>query len=82
VNAKKISLIRDFPKASGWYATEQEHGIPVGDIADQSDLKARYLWRNDKKVGPIARGFKIHGMRGIDIDCWNSLCLGALRVSI
>lgn len=55
IHAKKVSLVRRFPAENGWYFGDHEHDIPSGDEIEFSN-QARYLWRIDKRVGPVARG--------------------------
>ncbi|VVC02028.1 Uncharacterised protein [uncultured archaeon] len=56
VHAKAVDLVADFPaKTERWYAADAKHDIPTGkEVAYSQD--ARYLWRTDSRVGPVARG--------------------------
>lgn len=52
-----ISLVRDFPTENSWRKTKD--GIPCGEQVDSSDPNARYLYRADRMVGPVARDFDL-----------------------
>ena len=55
LDAKKVDVLESFPESSGWYVAEPSHGIPIGSQVASENPKARYLYRNDSMVGPIAR---------------------------
>lgn len=55
VKANTISLVDGFPARDGWYLTDAVHGIPTGSQVDSALSNTGYLWRTDKRVGPVAR---------------------------
>ncbi|HLC68699.1 MAG TPA: hypothetical protein VJH24_02570 [Candidatus Bilamarchaeaceae archaeon] len=55
VHAAKVDLVEAFPVKNDWYFVDSVHGIPTGREVDSQD--SRYLWRIDKRVGPVARYF-------------------------
>jgi len=58
VRAARIELIDKFPPASNkWYRADPKYGIPFGEEIDDSNPDARFLWRNPKRVGLVARGY-------------------------
>jgi len=62
VLASKVELIEKFPAASEkWYLADSKHGIPIGEEVGVSNPVARYLWRIDKRVGLVARGYDYNG---------------------
>lgn len=56
VEPQTVSLVQAFPTRDDWYLTDSTHGIPTTENGDQSSGE-RYLWRIDKRVGPVARVF-------------------------
>jgi len=63
VEASDVVGLTHFPKEDGWYFGDEQFDIPTGKEVSSSDEKARYLWRVDSRVGPVARGFYGHGGR-------------------
>ena len=57
VEAPEVVGLTHFPKQDGWYFGDEQFDIPTGKEASSSDEKARYLWRVDSRVGPVARGY-------------------------
>lgn len=55
VHAEQVDLVQGFPSEDGWYLTDSKHGIPTGEEISSSNDDARYLWRIDSRVGPVAR---------------------------
>jgi len=55
VRAAQVDLIERFPAENDWYFGDSKHDIPSGDSVEASD-DARYLYRMDTLVGPVARG--------------------------
>ena len=56
IRAEKVDLIEKFPAENQkWYLADPKHGIPFGDLVDELDSNARYLWRIEKNVIPVAR---------------------------
>ena len=80
IRAAKIDLIEKFPANVDWYLVDSKHGIPFGDSVKFSD-DTRYLYRIEKRVGPVARGYGDCGddnRRNVDIDDWPSGGLGGV----
>jgi len=59
VEATDVAGLTHFPKEDGWYLGDEEFDIPCGKAVSSS--KARYLWRIDSRVGPVARDGDIGG---------------------
>ena len=58
VQAKEVGMVSEFPVASeNWYLGDQKYDIPTGKKVDGNNEAARYLWRIDKRVGLVARGY-------------------------
>lgn len=57
----KISVVENFPAENGWYQTDPTFGVPVNVPLSDSDKAARYLYRNDLRVGPVARVYYYYG---------------------
>jgi hypothetical protein len=56
IEASEVVGLTHFPKENGWYLGDEQFDIPTGKEVSSSDEKARYLWRVDSRVGPVARG--------------------------
>lgn len=56
---EKVGLVPNFPPISGWYAIDEEYGIPTGKEISLTDSRVRYLERinNKGRVGPVACGY-------------------------
>ena len=79
----KLSIIENFPAKDGWYQTDPTFGIPVNVPLSDSDSNARYLYRIDKRVGPLVRGY-IDGYdygRDVDADSQPSGRFGVLTLT-
>ncbi len=57
IHAKTVDLVEMFPASRGWYTGDSKHDIPTGKEIEPCDT-ARYLWRIDKRVGPVFRAFR------------------------
>ncbi len=55
VEAPDVVGLTHFPKEDGWYLGDEQFDIPTGKEVSRLDEKARYLWRVDSRVGPVAR---------------------------
>lgn len=56
VQATGVDAIERFPKIPiGWYFADPKHGIPNGELLDESCPDARYLLRTEKRVGLVSR---------------------------
>ncbi|VVB73474.1 Uncharacterised protein [uncultured archaeon] len=79
-NEADVCLINNFPnETEQWYKADQTFGIPYGSPIERSD-SARYLWRINKRVGPVARG-DYDGYcrgRGVGVDSLPSNRFGVL----
>lgn len=53
----KITIVENFPAKDGYYQADPTFRIPTNVLLSESDQNARHLYRIDKRVGPIARGF-------------------------
>jgi hypothetical protein len=49
-----VTLTKDFPAENGWHKTDA-NGIPCSDKLNEDHPNARYLYRADRMVGPVAR---------------------------
>jgi hypothetical protein len=97
VHASWVELVRLFPtKSERWFVGDPKHDIPQGDQLGSSDNEgtrflsrtdgseheeARFLFRIEKRVGPLARDFVYDGYsdrRGIRLDNWPSSSLGLI----
>lgn len=79
VQAKEIGVVSEFPVASeNWYLCDAKYDIPTGKKVDGSNEAARYLWRVEKRVGLVARGYDWCGYnrRFVDLNSRPSLALG------
>ena len=80
VRAAVVDLIERFPaETQKWYLADPKHGIPFGEQVDSSDSNARYLWRIEKRVGPVARSYDYYygdNRRYVLLDDWPSGGLG------
>ncbi len=67
-----VSKVLDYPRAKGWYSTDEDTGIPIAIPKRSAAEGARYLLRSSGAyVGPIARDFDIVGYydkRYVDIS--------------
>jgi hypothetical protein len=69
VRAAQVDLIERFPAKDGWYLGDAKHDIPIGELVNGSD-EARYLYRIDSRVGPVARAYNYDNYnrrRGVDL---------------
>ncbi|MBN1170024.1 hypothetical protein JXA56_03290 [Candidatus Micrarchaeota archaeon] len=58
VHSSQIDLVKAFPtELKGWYKGDPKHDIPQGDQASRDNEDARYLFRIEKRVGPVVRYF-------------------------
>ena len=55
VHPTEVDLVEGFPASNGRYLIDGIHCIPIGEQKSPSDPYARYLWRGDKLVAPVAR---------------------------
>jgi hypothetical protein len=79
IRAAVIDLIERFPAESNkWYLTDSKRGIPFGNVVDDSDSNARYLWRIEKRVGFSARGCYNFGnyVRNVNLNIAPSVSVG------
>jgi len=63
---RSVRIVQNLPAKNGWYKTDAGTGIPSGAKIDSESKDARYLYRADKRVGPIARDFDGDG-RGVGL---------------
>ena len=86
-----IEMLANFPARNDWFLIDKTHGIPIGIPTDgyatierfsdtSHNLETRFLYRLEKRIGPVARGFFTndpHGnMRGIYMNVWPSAVYG------
>ncbi len=64
VEASEVVGLTHFPEEDGWYLGDEEFDIPTGKEVSSSEEKARYLWRIDSRVGPVAGNDYINGNNG------------------
>jgi len=58
VQAKEVGIVTKFPVAlENWYLGDVKYDIPTGKKVDGRNEAARFLWRIDKRVGLVARGY-------------------------
>jgi len=63
----KVGIVLAFPASDGWNLTDPLYGIPTTKGGDES-AGERYLWRIDKRVGPVARdGFVYYNGNFVDL---------------
>jgi hypothetical protein len=55
-----VRIVRGFPASNGFYRSDPESGMPVGEALDYTARDARMLWRTSKWTGPASLG---SGMR-------------------
>jgi len=76
VQARELSAIEGFGvidgsfREEGWYLTDPIFDLPVRQRSSSSDPYARYLWRAEKMISLICRGygnFDFDGRRVIDL---------------
>ncbi len=59
----EIRLLESFPKENGWYNTDPETKIPIGEPVKESE-DARHFWRLDSAyIGSVARVGVFYGRR-------------------
>ncbi len=79
VQASEVDCIVQFPKNDGFYVGDSVHDIPTGEEVFSADQRYRYLFRVERRVGPVRRGDVIFGLRLIvDLADKPSLGLGAV----
>ncbi|MEK6981695.1 MAG: hypothetical protein AABX38_02085 [Candidatus Micrarchaeota archaeon] len=74
VSVERVDLVEGFPVLNGWYLPDAIHGIPQASQVDYS-IKARHLWRVDKRVGPVRLGCDYVGDvdgQGVYLGDWPS----------
>ncbi len=86
VQAKEVGIVSKFPVASeNWYLGDSKYDIPTGKKVSGDNAYARYLFRIEKRVGLIARGYDNNcgdyhwydgDRRGVNLDGRPSLGLG------
>ena len=76
VQARELSAIQEFGviggayRDEGWYRADPIFDLPVGIRSSSADPHARYLWRAEKMISLISRGygaFDFDGRRVIDL---------------
>ncbi len=81
VHAKQVGVVSKFPVQShNWYVGDPKYGIPTGKKSDADNEAARYLWRIEKRVGLVTRGYAgswcAFSRRGVGLDDGPSLGFG------
>jgi len=65
VQAIGVDIVERFPTSEeGWFLGDPKYDVPQGNKVDSSNQDARYLWRIDKRVGLVARGYDGGGWGG------------------
>ena len=54
VQSAFVDIVRGFPATNNWYLGDS-YDIPCGNVTESSNQAARYLYREAKRVGPVAR---------------------------
>jgi len=57
IRAYNYGIIERFPASDGWYLGDARYGIPSGDSASASNPEALHLWRVDRMVSLVVRGY-------------------------
>ncbi len=66
VHATQVDLVKSFPEESKkWYKGDTIHDIPQGIQVNSDDEDSRQLWRIDKRVGPVPRGYHVNVGRNV-----------------
>lgn len=83
VKATKMDAI-PFPERDGWYISEEKYGIPSGEKSEESNPKARYLWRitDSDPIHPVARYDFWGGYDGRRVNCYLLPDSGRLGVGV
>ncbi|MBN1170026.1 hypothetical protein JXA56_03300 [Candidatus Micrarchaeota archaeon] len=69
VHATSVDLVKQFPtKLEHWYKGDPKHDIPQGKPVSSDNKDARCLWRIKKRVGPVARNYKLDYIRSRVVD--------------
>ena len=79
VRARKVDIIRNFPKASDFYLPDPVHGIPSGDKTRPDDRRGIHLFSYGTQVTPIRRDFDFNGVLSlsrISLDNQYTFCAG------
>jgi hypothetical protein len=79
VRARKVDIIRNFPKTGDFYLPDPVHGIPYGEKIGPDDKRRIHLFSFGTQVTPIRRDFDFNGalsLRCISLDNQYTFCAG------
>lgn len=81
VQAVTVDAVEKFPTSNeGWFLGDPKYDIPQGNKVHGSNQDARYLWRIEKRVGLVARGYdgswSGYNRRSVGLDDWPSCGFG------